>query len=262
MSEDVLISEAAGVLTIALNRPERKNALTVEVNAQIIDALRAVTEKPTVRVVVLTGNGGSFCSGLDLKAAMQQGVVSGTDVEERGRKYFHGMIRAVRAAPMPVIAAVDGVAAGYGCDLALACDLRVLSDRARFGEIFVHRGLMPDGGGTFTLPRLCGLGRALDILFTGELVEAEEALRIGLGTRLFLSSNFADSVQSFAAKMAKGPPLVFKAIKEAVYASLYSSFDDALERELRGQLALLKTADFMEGVASFLQKREPNFKGQ
>ncbi len=261
MSNDVVVTDEAGVRTIAINRPERKNALTIEVNAEIIAALTSVTEAAGIRVVVLTGNGGSFCSGLDLKDAMQRGAVAGPEMEERGRKYFHGMIRAVRAAPMPVIAAVDGVAAGYGCDLALACDLRLLTERARFGEIFVHRGLMPDGGGTFTLPRLCGLGRALELLFTGEVIGADEAMRIGIGNRLFSSSEFSGAVQAFSQRLAKGPPLVFRAIKEAVYAGLHGTFDEALERELKGQLALLKTADFAEGVASFLQKREPTFRG-
>ncbi len=151
------------------------------------DAVRAahrVRARRRCRVVVLTGAGGAFSSGLDLRVAAEEGMDPAT-IEGRMRTHFHGLIRAVRACPLPTVAVVDGPAAGFGCDLALACDLRLVSDRARFGEIFVKRGLMPDGGGTWMLPRLIGLGRALELMLTGELVDAAEAHRIGLANRVY-----------------------------------------------------------------------------
>ena len=154
---DVLTKDDARVRWITLNRPETRNALTAEVN----DAVRAALESAPaadVRVVVLTGAGGAFSSGLDLRVAAEEGLEP-ERIEGRMRTHFHGLIRAIRACPLPTVAVVDGPAAGFGCDLALACDLRLVSDRARFGEIFVKRGLMPDGGGTWirsARPRPCG----------------------------------------------------------------------------------------------------------
>jgi 2-(1,2-epoxy-1,2-dihydrophenyl)acetyl-CoA isomerase len=149
-----------------------------------------------------------------------------------------------------------------GCDLALACDLRLLSDRARFGEVFVRRGLMPDGGGTFTLPRLVGLGRALELMYSGEIIEAEEAARIGLGNRIFPAEEFEASVWEFARRLASGPPIAFRHIKSSVYASLAGDLDAALEREVAGQMECISSNDFFEGVAAFLGKREPEFTGK
>ncbi|HEY3587783.1 MAG TPA: enoyl-CoA hydratase-related protein, partial [Myxococcaceae bacterium] len=174
----------------------------------------------------------------------------------------HGLIRAIRACPLPTVAVVDGPAAGFGCDLALACDLRLISDRARFGEIFVKRGLMPDGGGTWMLPRLIGLGRALELMLTGDLVEAVEAHRIGLANRIFPAQQLEPAAWDFARTLAAGPPLVHRAVKAAVVAAAQSTLDEALEGEVRGQLKLLASADFQEGIVAFLEKRQPSFKGE
>jgi len=260
MNETVLVSDRDGVRWIELRRPESRNALTVETNRALIAALEGAAAAGA-RAVVLAGADGHFCSGLDLKDALRKGPRPPADIESDLRTYFHGLIRAVRAVEAPVVAAVDGAAVGFGCDLALACDLRLISPRARFGEIFVRRGLMPDGGGTFTLPRLVGLGRALELFFTGAAVEAEQAVRIGLANRLLPEAGFDRAVQELAAELANGPPLVMRAIKQAVYASLAGDLDAALEREAAGQLQLLASKDFIEGVAAFLQKRDPTFTG-
>ena len=171
-------------------------------------------------------------------------------------------IRSLADNPRPTIAAIDGAAAGFGFDLALACDLRIASERAQLGEIFVRRGLMPDGGGTFMLPRLVGLARALELMLTGEMIGAEDALRIGLVNRVVPSSELAASVEAFAARLAAGPPLAFAHIKRAAYASLAGTLTEALDREARGQLALLASSDFREGITAFLQKRDPQFRGE
>ena len=247
------------VCWLALSRPQSRNGLTVELNAALIDALTACARDAAVRAVVLTGEGGAFCSGLDLRAAMERGMV---DVPGDLERWFHGLVRAIRALDKPVIALVDGPAAGFGCDLALACDIRLATPRARFGEIFIKRGLMPDGGGTFHLPRLVGLGRALDLLLTGDLIGADEALRIGLVSRLLPEATATEEALAFAQRIAGGPPRVHAWIKRAVYGSLDGTLEDALAIEKRGQVELLGTIDFQEGIASFLEKREPHFTGQ
>src|SRR5262245_19315326 len=228
MSQEVQVVDEAGVRWIALDRPECKNGLTDEVNAQIIAALDGAT---AARCVVLSGKGGNFCSGLDLRAAAAR--PGGFDnLEEHMRKYFHGMIRAVRKLEKPVVALVDGAAVGFGCDLALACDLRLGTERTRFGELFVKRGLMPDGGGTFSLPRLVGVGKALELMLTGDLVGADEALRLGLVNRLLPSAEAEAQTWDLARRLAKGPPLVHAWIKRSVYGALSGTLDDALENEL------------------------------
>jgi len=184
------------------------------------------------------------------------------NVEEHMRKYFHGMIRAVRRVEKPVVALVDGAAVGYGCDLALACDVRIGTERTRFGEVFVKRGLMPDGGGTWSLPRLVGVGKALELMFTGDIVNADEAQRLGLVTRLIPSAEAEQQTWELAKRLAAGPPLVHAWIKRAVYAAQATDLDAALENEVRGQMQLLRSKDFFEGIAAFFQKRDPKFTGE
>jgi 2-(1,2-epoxy-1,2-dihydrophenyl)acetyl-CoA isomerase len=262
LEQEVRISDEGAVRWITLDRPESKNGLTVEINARIIEALRVAGQDPAVRVVALAGAGGAFCSGLDLKAAAALGSTGAAENEARMRTYFHGMIRAVRACPHPVVAVIDGAAAGYGCDLALAADLRFCSDRARFGQIFVKRGLMPDGGGTFHLARIIGLGRALELMLTGDMVDAAEAYRIGLANRVVPVAEFDATARAYLAKIAAGPPLVHRNVKAYVYTALEGTLDAALENELRGQLRLLQSSDFLEGITAFFQKRDPKFKGE
>jgi enoyl-CoA hydratase/carnithine racemase len=257
---DLQIDDRDGVRTITIDRPASRNGLTTEVCRAISAAVHGVPGE--VHAIVLTGAGGAFCSGLDLKHAMQHGLSPGPELERGLREDFHGAIRALVESDRPTIALVDGAAAGFGCDLALACDLRIASDRGVFGEIFVKRGLMPDGGGTWHLPRIVGLGRALELLLTGDLVRADEALRIGLANRVIPHAEVHARTHELAAAIAKGPPLVHRAVKRAVYAGLDGDLAAALDREATGQVALLGSRDFGEGVTAFLQKREPRFEGR
>ncbi len=165
------------------------------------------------------------------------------------------------SARQPVIAAVDGAAVGFGADLALACDLRLLSERAYFEEKFVGIGLMPDGGGTFHLPRLIGLGRALELLLLGERLTAPRAAELGLGLRVVAPSELVEQALALAARLAEGPPLALAKIKQAARSSLVGTLDDALEREARGQAELLASADLREGILAFKEKRKPRFGG-
>lgn len=262
-SAELLCTTHDRVRCLALHRPQSKNGLTIELLQALLTALTEAERDESVRAIVLTGHGESFCSGLDLRAAMTMMQSTGGDFraanQDRMRNVFHGTIRLLQGLRKPVIALVDGAAAGFGCDLALACDLRLGTRRARFGEVFIKRGLMPDGGGTFLLPRIVGLGRALELMFLGEMIEADEALRLGVLNRIVAD---ADEAIAYAQRIAAGPPLVLAEIKRTVYASLARTFDAALEAEVDGQMRLLGSADFAEGVSAFFAKRPPEFQGR
>lgn len=261
---ELLVRDEGRVRCIVLNRPHSKNGLTTSLLAQLTAALREAglrAAEGSVRAVLLSGASGNFCSGADLRAGMslaQQGGGAAL-IEETLRTYYHGTIRALRHVNAPVIAFIDGAAVGFGCDLALACDLRVGTPGARIGEIFVKRGLMPDGGGTYTLPRIVGLGRALEMMMLGEIVDGERAERIGLFNRVVASE--AEAL-ALAQRLAAGPPVVLRRIKEAVYSALDGDLEAALETEARGQIQLLQSEDFFEGLSAFFMKREPDFKGR
>lgn len=261
-AQELLVKEDGAVMWVTLNRPESRNGLTPEINEQIIAAFARANTSATVRSVAFFGAGRSFCSGLDLKAAAGLTGTGSDEIEKRMRRYFHGLILAVRSCKKPTVAVVDGTAVGFGCDLALAFDLRFCSERARFGEVFIKRGLMPDGGGTFLLPRIVGLGRALDMMLTGRMVEAAEAEAIGLANYVVPADTIKSAANDFMQMLAAGPPLVYAAVKECVYRALDGDLAGALESEVTGQLKLLRSKDFMEGAMSFLQKRPPKFRGE
>ena len=262
MSDDVLLIERDGpVAVLTLNRARARNALDPALVKALGAALPAVAEDPSVRAVVLTGSGGSFCAGADLKAAMSSGM-SAFEHLDTAIDGYHAMIRAIVGAPKPFLAAVDGAAVGFGCDLALACDLRVLTTEAYLQEKFVKIGLMPDGGGTFWLPRLVGLGRAMEFLLLGEPVTAEHALSMGLANRIVPADRLQEESMKLAHQLAKGPPLAFAAIKRSVRASLGGTIDTALALEKQGQMRCLSSNDCIEGVTAWMEKREPTFQGK
>ena len=258
MPSVLLVERTGPVATLILNRPETRNALDPELLSALAAGLSEVVLDASVRAVVLTGAGDAFCSGADLKGALGD-LAGGVDLGPRIDQ-FHVVIRAIVQAPKPFIAAVRGPAVGFGADLALACDLRVLSRDAYIQEKFVALGLMPDGGGSFWLPRLVGVGRALEFLWLGTRIDAELALTLGLANRVV--DDDRAQAQALAEALANGPPLALSAIKHAVRQSATGSIDEALEREKIGQTQLLRSADFREGVAAWSSKRAPKFTGQ
>ena len=258
MPSVLLVERAGPVATLILNRPETRNALDPELLAALAAALSEVALDASVRAVVLTGAGDAFCSGADLKGALGD-LEAGTDLGPRIEQ-FHALIRAIVQAPQPFIAAVRGPAVGFGADLALACDLRVLSRDAYIQEKFVAIGLMPDGGGSFWLPRLVGIGRALEYLLLGTRIDADSALTLGLANRVV--DDERSEARMLAETLAQGPPLALSAIKQAVRQAASGTIDAALEREKIGQTALLHSTDFREGVAAWSGKRAPKFTGQ
>jgi enoyl-CoA hydratase/carnithine racemase len=248
------------VRILRLNRPAVMNALDSELVLALGAALERARDDEGVRAILVAGEGGSFCSGADLKEAMAT-VGSGGSLDGRVVP-FQAMIGTIVGMPKPVVAAVDGAAVGFGADLALACDLRVFSDRAYLQEKFVGIGLMPDGGATFHLPRLIGVGRALEALFFGEKIEASRALELGLTNRVVSPEALFGEALGLCQRLAEGPPLALARIKTAVRASLSSSFDEALAREGTGQGELLRSADLVEGVSAWAMKKKPNFQGR
>jgi 2-(1,2-epoxy-1,2-dihydrophenyl)acetyl-CoA isomerase len=262
MSEEVLTTEQDGaVAVITMNRPSVKNALSTRLTKELGAALHKAAEDHAVRAIVLTGAGGAFCAGADLKGALAENPNAFHEVDTVIDDY-HAMIRAIASAPKPVIAMVDGCAVGFGCDLALACDLRIISTEAYFQEKFVKIGLMPDGGGTFLLPRLIGLGRAMEYILTGEPIRADLALTLGIANRVVAAPQLRAATLNFATDLAKGPPIAFAEIKRAMRAGLGGTIDTALEHERAGQIRCLRSQDCMEGVGAWIQKREPVFQGK
>ena len=256
----LLVDRDGPVAILRLNRPETLNALDSGLVASLSSELERTARDESVRAMVLTGSEGSFCSGADLKEALAD-LDRGKALGERLAP-FQAAIRSIAGAPQPVIAAVDGAAVGFGADLALACDMRLLSERAYLQEKFVGIGLMPDGGGTYHLARLVGPGRALELLMLGDKVDAARALELGLANRVLPAASLVDEAVALARRLAEGPPLALTAIKQATRLGLGGTLDDALAREAAGQTRLLASADLREGVLAFTEKRKPKFRGE
>jgi 2-(1,2-epoxy-1,2-dihydrophenyl)acetyl-CoA isomerase len=256
--ETILYERQNGVATITLNRPQALNAFVPQMNNEVLAALKDGERDGAVRCFVVTGAGRAFCAGQDLK---------GRTPEQKGslgaslREKYNPMIRQIRQTEKIVIAAVNGVAAGAGCNLALACDLRIASNEAKFIQSFVRVGLAPDSGGSFILPRLVGLSKAMELLLLGETVEAHEAQRIGLVAKVFPAAEFAQSTKEIAERVASAPRGI-GLIKRAVNHAVVPNLEADLEYEAHLQEIAGRSADYDEGVRAFLEKRTPVFSGK
>jgi 2-(1,2-epoxy-1,2-dihydrophenyl)acetyl-CoA isomerase len=254
--ETLVIDRADGVVTVAMNRPQRKNAVTNTMCDELLTTLRDVAAYGEDRVLVLSGAGGEFCSGADLSEA--------SDLSADGLRYMRrvgDVVLALHHLPKPTIAKVPGVAAGLGCNFALGCDLIVASDAARFSEIFAKRGLSLDGGGSWLLPRLVGLHRAKELAFFADVLSAKEAADIGLVNRVVPAGELDDAVDDWARRLAAGPPMALSMTKTMLNNSFSTSMAQAVEDEARCQNVNFKTADMAEAMAAFMQKRDPKFTG-
>lgn len=252
----ILTDTRANVTTITLNRPDKLNAFTGTMREDLLAALRAADG----RVVVLTGAGRAFCAGGDVEFMSSLQKKSDTAAFRKLLDAGRDVILQITTMDKPVIAAVNGVAAGAGCNLALACDYRVASDTAKFAQSFVRLGLHPDWGGTWLLPRVVGRSAAFEMMATGRLVDADEALRIGLIDRV--SASAADDARTLAESIAAGPPLAIAMIKRALSASDRKDLREQLELEADHQLRAFASADAAEGMRAFFEKRVAAFKGE
>jgi enoyl-CoA hydratase/carnithine racemase len=263
--EDILYDvDGDGVATLTLNRPERMNALRPQTTREMRQAIAAARDDDNVRCLLITGNGRGFCAGDDFQAIFLAEDREKRRVERKINRLKHGELSLddVFALEKPTIAAVNGAAVGYGMDLALYCDIRIASESAKFGWYFVRRGVLGTVGGTFVLRQLVGLSKALELTMTGDLVDAEEALRIGLVSKVVPNEDLMDEARAMARKLASGPPLAQRAVKRAMHKGFEMDWRSLGEYQQALGDVLWETDDHMEGVNSFVEKREPRFAGR
>jgi 2-(1,2-epoxy-1,2-dihydrophenyl)acetyl-CoA isomerase len=258
--QTILTSLSGGIFTITLNRPEVYNAFNEQLTTDLIEAFKEAAKNDEIRVVVITGAGKAFCSGQDLKdAPTGSGKRSLRDSLERR---YNPLIRAIRKLPKPVIASVNGVAAGAGASLALACDYRILSENAKLIEVFVRIGLVPDSGSSWFLVKNCGVAKAFELAALGEDISAQKALELNLANKLVPASDLESETLKIATAFATGPTKAYGYIKRMMDRAAAVSLDDALDYEVFMQDAAGRTQDYTNAVEAFKEKRKPEYLGK
>jgi 2-(1,2-epoxy-1,2-dihydrophenyl)acetyl-CoA isomerase len=258
--ETLTLDVTGAIATIAFNRPEARNALDLVMRRELVAALDDVEADANARVLILTGRGGHFSAGGDVKTMRER---RHTAAEGKSRvEALNRLVVRLAEFPRPTLAMVDGFAVGAGCNLALGCDLIVASDRARFGEVFARIGLVPDGGGTYFLPRLVGLARAKELVFTADIIDAAEAYRIGLVNRVVPAADLERETRTLAERIAAGPPAVLRMAKQMLNRSGDLDLRGALDQEASGQAIAITAEDHQEGLDAFFAKRPPRFTGR
>lgn len=257
----LLVDKSESVATITLNRPDRMNAFAGLMRQEIVSALEEAAVDSEVRVVVITGAGRAFCTGGDVNEFASGTTKAVADGVSNERHAMCKAVLAINSMEKPVIASVNGIAAGGGCNLALACDMRIASDRARFAEIFTKRGVHPDWGGIYFLPRLVGYAKAAELIFTAETIDAGEALRIGMVNRVVPHEQLESATRQLATTIAKNAPIPIAFAKRGLQSFYRWDLPQALDYESYVLELCRKTNDIIEGFSAFLEKREPRFTG-
>lgn len=255
--EQILYSTSEGVATITLHRPDKLNSFTARMAEEILHALRAAQADAAIRAVVLTGSGRAFSAGQDLAEATAPGV----RIEDVVERQYNAIIRAIRQLPKPVLASVNGIAAGAGANLAYACDLTFAAESAVFVQSFIHIGLIPDSGGTYTVPRLAGMQQAFGQMILAEKLPAARAAELGLIWKAVPDAVLADEVKAIAEKLATMPTLGIALTKQALNRSQGATLEQQLQVERELQAVAGTSHDCKEGVSAFLEKRKPVYKG-
>jgi 2-(1,2-epoxy-1,2-dihydrophenyl)acetyl-CoA isomerase len=256
MSEHLLLEKVDQVAIITLNRPETRNAMNEGLRKAFGEAVLSVKADQSIRCLVITGTDPAFCAGADLTEAQAFAAMAPTDMRDLVMRMHRSRVLALRQLPIPTIAAVNGPAIGGGCELALACDIRIASERATFCEAFVNIGLSPDGGGTYLLPRVVGLGHTCELALTGKIIDAYEAVRIGLASRATPHGEMMHEVMTLARRIASKSRTAVQLIKKAIYAEQELSFEDALSLEAEHAVQLSKSQEFASRVHTFIRKRD------
>jgi len=262
MDDLIKVTEDNGIVTVTLNRPDKLNALVGHMRRDLAEALEEAGSDPHVRVVVITGEGKAFCAGGDVQFMAE--LIERNDAEEFARLLgaARRVILAIRQMTKPVIASIEGAAAGAGFNLALACDLRIASSAATFSQSFVKLGFHPDWGGSYFLPRIVPSNIACELFFLGETIDANTALRLGLINRVAAPEELATETRKLAERLREAPAVSIAAAKHAVYLGQHDSLEQMLQYEVDAQLRCFASADGREGVRAFIEKRPPRFMGR
>jgi len=254
INQDILMEKEDSIVTLILNRPRVKNALTMEMIERLKEIFEGFRKDDSVRAVIITGAGDAFCSGADLVCVQED-----NSFVRMGCPSAQELVTSILSLEKPVIAAVNGYATAGGCELAIACDIRIASEKAKFGELFIRIGLIPAMVGIYLLPRLIGPGRAKEFIFTGDIIDAFEAERIGLVNRVVPDNMLLDEAKALARRLANGPLLAIGKAKIAINRSLDTDLRGTLDHLVAVQLKLCETEDHREGVTAFLEKRKARF---
>lgn len=259
-NDKLLVTLEDGVKRITINRPERRNSVDTQTVKLLHDAIVRSADDES-KVVIITGAGDAFCAGADLQATSEHDIKS-IDVTASLREHTNPTILAMRSLPKPLIARVHGHAVGVGCNYALACDILIASEQAKFGQVFVKIALMPDGGSTFFLPRTVGYAKAFELMATGDIISAHEALALGLVNRVVPFEELDTTVNGMAARLAAAAPIALRKIKQGLNHGLTADLASALDFEAVNQGVCFQSEDFSEGVQAFLEKRQAQFQGK
>jgi enoyl-CoA hydratase/carnithine racemase len=261
-TEELLVDQQDNILTITLNRPDRLNAISGPMLSALSSTLQEANIDPDIRVVVLTGSGRGFCAGLDLK---DQSAGNGITAGSRGYRLFdlhNSPPIVINRMDKPLICALNGAAAGYGMDLALGCDIRIASEHAKMGAVFARRGVLPESGGCWYLPRLLGWAKAAEVAFLGDVLDAQKSLELGLVNRVVPHDSLMTETMKMATQIANNAPLSVQSTKRMMRLGQDETFEAAVDHIYLQLLPLFQSEDFKEGLSAFAERREPVFKGR
>ena len=260
--ETIILKKEKHIATLTLNRPEIRNSINLKMETELMKVFQDIGEDPDVRVMILTGAGKGFCAGADVREPRYAPDITIQEISRILRQIYKGTTLRLYNLEIPTIAMVNGAATGWGLDLALACDIRIGSENAKFGSAFVKLGLTPATGGVWLMPRVTGFAKACELIFTGDLVEAKEAERLGIVNKVAPAEELVKETMALATKIAAAPPMAVKLAKLQLRQGLHTDLESAFELAANCQSICMTSADVREAITAMLEKREPVFKGK